>query len=130
MAGGQVDLIFIDEVSAAPFYQSDRLRPLAVAGASRIRALPNTPTGTEIGVPGYKIRPWFGVYVSAKTPPAVVAQLREIMTQAMKSPVAASNLEKRGLSPLSICGDAMTKFQLQEIELWRDVVKKAGIEPQ
>jgi tripartite-type tricarboxylate transporter receptor subunit TctC len=130
VAGGQVDLFFIDDVSAAPFYQGDRLRPLAVGGTNRIRALPNTPSGTEIGVPGYKIQPWFGVYASAKTPPAVVAQLRDIMTKAMKSPVAASNLEKRGLSPLLVCGDAMTKFQMQEIELWRDVVKKAGIEPQ
>jgi tripartite-type tricarboxylate transporter receptor subunit TctC len=130
VAAGRVDSFFIDDVSAASFYQNGKLRPLAVAGASRIRALPNTPSATEIGVPNYKIQPWFGVYASAKTPPAVVAQLRDIMTKAMKSPVAIAAIEKRGLSPLLICGDAMSKFQLEEIELWRGVLNKAGIEPE
>jgi tripartite-type tricarboxylate transporter receptor subunit TctC len=122
VGGGQVDLFFIDDVSAAPLYQSGRLRPLAVSGAS--------PSATEIGVPGYLIQPWFGVYASVKTPPVAVAQLREVMMQAMKSSVATANIEKRGLSPLLICGDAMTKFQMDEISLWREITKKAGIEPE
>ena len=130
VASGQVDLFFIDDVSAAPLYQNGRLRALAVAGSSRIRALPDAPSATEIGLPGYNIQPWFGAYASAKTPPAVAAQLRELMAQAMKSPTAAANLEKRGLSPLQLCGDAMNKFQSEEIGLWREVLKKAGIEPE
>lgn len=130
VAGGQVDLFFIDDISASPFYQNGRLRPLAVAGSDRIRALPNTPSATEIGVPAYKIHPWFGVYVSAKTAPDVVHQLRDIMAKAIKSPIAKSNQEKRGLSAMLVCGEAMTRLQMDEIELWRDVIKKAGIEPQ
>jgi tripartite-type tricarboxylate transporter receptor subunit TctC len=130
VAGGIVDLIFIDDVSAAAFYQGDRIRPLAVAGSERVRALPNVPTATEIGVPGYAIQPWFGVYVSAKTPPDLVAQLRDQMTRAMKSPIAVANFEKRGLVPLSVCGNAMTDLQNSEIQIWRGVMQKAGIEPQ
>jgi tripartite-type tricarboxylate transporter receptor subunit TctC len=130
VASGQVDLFFIDDVSAAPFYQNNRLRPLAVAGSSRIRALPDVPSGTEIGVPKYQIQPWFAVYASAKTPPAVVTQLREMMTQAMKTPIATANMDKRGLSPLSLCGEVLTKFQMEEIEMWRNVVRQAGIEPE
>ncbi|MFT3721140.1 Bug family tripartite tricarboxylate transporter substrate binding protein [Pseudorhodoferax sp.] len=129
-AGGQVDLFFIDDVSAAPFYQSGKLRPLVVSGSERIRALPDTPSAAEIGVPGYQIQPWFGVYASARTPPATVARLREIMAQAMQTPVAAANVGKRGLSVHVVCGDAMSKFQLDEAELWRGVLKKAGIDPQ
>ena len=130
VAGGTVDLFFIDNVSATPYYQSGKLRPLVVAGAERVRALPDTPSGSEIGVPGYQIQPWFGVYASAKTPPAIADQLRVIMRQALQTAVAAANLEKRGLSAYVVCGDAMAKFQLEEVNLWREVVKKAGIEPQ
>ena len=130
VAAGRVDLFFIDDVSAASFYQGARLRPLAVAGSTRIRALPDTPSANEIGVPGYTIQPWFGVFASAKTPSPVVGQLREIMAKAMKTPVALANIEKRGLSPLLLCGDAMAKFQQEEIELWRGVIKKAGIVPE
>ena len=130
VAAGRVDLFFIDEVSAGPFYQNGKLRPLAVASPARVKSLPDTPTASEIGVPGYKIQPWFGVYASAKTPPEVVAQLRELMSKAVKSPAYAAKLEQRGLAPLVMCGDAMGKFQLEEIELWRGVIKKAGIEPE
>jgi tripartite-type tricarboxylate transporter receptor subunit TctC len=130
VAAGRVDLFFIDDVSAASFYQNGKLRPLAVAGPTRVRALPDTPTANEIGVPGYTIQPWFGVYASAKTPAPVVAQLRDLMAKAMKTPAATANVEKRGLSPMLLCGDEMAKLQRDEIELWRGVIKKAGIEPE
>jgi tripartite-type tricarboxylate transporter receptor subunit TctC len=130
VAAGRVDLFFIDDVSAASLYQGNNIRPLAVAGPTRIRALPDAPSATEIGVPGYTIQPWFGVYVSAKTPAPIVAQLRDLMTKAMKTPGATASIEKRGLTPLLICGDEMAKLQRDEIELWRGVTKKAGIEPE
>ncbi|GAA4353701.1 tripartite tricarboxylate transporter substrate binding protein [Variovorax defluvii] len=130
VASGQVDLMFIDHVSAQPFYETSKVRPLAAAGAQRIKALPNVPSATEAGVPGYNILPWFAVYASAKTPPAVLAQVRDAVGKAMASPGVASNLEKRGLEPMAICGDAFVKFQKDDIELWRGVLNKAGIEPQ
>lgn len=130
VASGQIDLMFIDDVSAAAFYQGGRIRPLAVAGPERIKALPDTPSAREIGVPGYAIQPWLGVYVTAKTPPAVVTQLREQMTRAVKSAVATASFEKRGMLPFVVCGDAMTKLQMEEIQIWRGVMQKAGIEPQ
>lgn len=129
-ASGLVDAFFIDDISVGGFYASGKIRALAVSGPNRIRALPDTPSANEVGVPNYTIQPWFGVYVSSKTPPAVVTQLRELMGQAMKSPAAVAQSEKRGLVPLIVCGDAMHKLQMEEIELWRGVVKKAGIEPQ
>lgn len=130
VAGGQVDLMFIDHVSAEPFYQTGKVRPLTVAGAQRIKSLPNVPSATQAGVPGYNILPWFALYASAKTSPAVLAKVREAVNQAMTMPEMAANLEKRGLEPLPICGDAFVKFQADDIELWRGVLKKAGIEAQ
>lgn len=130
VAGGQVDLFFIDHVSVAPLLQSGKLRALAVSGGKRIAALPNVPNASEIGVPGYTIQPWFGVYVSAKTPPANVDQLRELMTQALNTPAAKATLEKRGQEPLLLCGNAMAKLQADEINLWRGVLQKAGISPE
>ena len=125
-----VDLFFIDHVSVAPLLQSGKLRALAVSGDKRVGALPNVPSANEIGVPGYTIKPWFGVYVSSKTPPVVVGQLRELMTQALNTPATRASMEKRGQEPLVVCGNAMTKLQADEINLWRGVLKKAGIQPE
>lgn len=130
VASGIVDLSFIDHVSVAPLHQSNKIRPLAVAGDKRVGALPNVPSAKEIGVPGYTIQPWFAVYASAKTPAPTVAKLRELLTQALSAPSAKASMEKRGQDPVLLCGDAMAKFQADEIELWRGVLKKAGIEPQ
>jgi tripartite-type tricarboxylate transporter receptor subunit TctC len=130
VASGVVDLFFIDHVSVAPLLQAGRLRALAVSGDKRVGALPSVPTAKEIGVPGYNIQPWFGVYVSSKTPVATVNRLRELMTQALDTPVAKANMEKRGQDPILVCGDAMARFQADEVNLWRGVLKKAGIEPQ
>jgi len=128
IAAGRVDLIFIDDVSADPFYQNKGLRPLAVAGEQRIPALPDTPSAVEIGIPDYQIAPWFGVYASAKTPPEVVAQLRTTMQQAMQTPTAQQNQAKR-LLPMLVCGEDMRKLQQEEIDFWRVVIQQAGIEP-
>jgi tripartite-type tricarboxylate transporter receptor subunit TctC len=130
VASGVVDLFFIDHVSVSPLLQGGKVRALAVSGDKRVGALPSVPNAREIGVPGYTIQPWFGVYVSAKTPPATVAQLRELLATALSAPTAKANMEKRGQDPLLLCGDAMAKFQAEEIELWRGVLKKAGIEAQ
>lgn len=130
VAGGQVDLMFIDNISAGPYYGQNKLRPLAVAGATRINALPDTPSAVEIGAPGYDILPWFGVYVSAQTPDKRVDQLREAMALAMKTPIAAENINKRGLTPYVVCGKDMADLQNKEIAFWKDLVQKAGIEPQ
>ena len=58
------------------------------------------------------------------------AQVRDLVMQALNTPATKATLEKRGQDPILVCGDAMAKFQAEEIELWRGVLKKAGIEPQ
>lgn len=130
VAGGQVDLIFIDHVSAMPLYANGMVRPLAVAGAQRYKTMPDVPAASEAGVPGYDIHPWFGFYASAKTPPAVLAQMREAFGRAIKSPATASNMEKRDLQVLALCGDGQARHWADDVALTRRVLTKAGIEPQ
>lgn len=130
VAAGQVDLMFIDEVSAAPFYKSGKLRPLAVSTVTRSEQLPDVPTGAEVGIPQYKVQPWFGIYVSSKTSPAVVVKLRELVSQAVNSPENAAQMKRRGLSSFVLCGGEMAQLQSEELVVWREVTKKAGIEPQ
>ena len=130
VGSGLVDLMFIDHVSSLPFLQAGKIRALAVAGARRIKALPDVPSATEAGIPGYNVKVWFGVFGPAKTPPATLAKVRDAVEQALKRPEMLAAFDKRGLEPMPICGDALAKFQSDEIEVYREVLKKAGIEPQ
>jgi len=130
VSAGQVDMVFIDPIGAAPFYQSNKLRPLVVAGSQRLKALPHVPSAAEAGVAGYTIKPWFGVFASAKTPPAVLAQVREAVAQALKMPATAAAMEKRGLEPVAVCGNELARLQGDEIAFWRGVIRTAKIEAQ
>jgi tripartite-type tricarboxylate transporter receptor subunit TctC len=130
VGSGLVDMIFIDHVSSLPFLQAAKVRALTVAGSKRIKALPDVPSASEAGVPGYNVKVWFGIFGPGKTPAATLAQVREAVEQALKRPDMIAALEKRGLEPMPICGDALAKFQADEIEIYRQVVTKAGIEPQ
>lgn len=127
---GVVDLMVSDQITATPFLQSGKLKTLAVATSQRTRGLPDVPTGAEVGRPEFTIAPWQGVYVSAKTPPALVEQLRAAVLQTLKSPAAVANFAKRGLVAFLLCGDALAKFQREDLEKARGIVKAAGIEPQ
>lgn len=130
VGGAQLDLIFIDPVTATPFYQSQRVRPLAIAGDRRLKSLPDVPSAIEAGIPGYSMNVWFGLFVSANTPPAVLARVRESVAQALKSPATAALLEKRELEAMPLCGEELGRLRSEEIEFWRGVIRKAGIEPQ
>ncbi len=130
VSSGQVDMMFIDHVTSLPFLQAGKIRALAVSGPRRIKALPEVPSAVEAGVPGYDVKVWFGVFAPAKTPAAVLGEIRHAMQQTLNKPEMIAALEKRGLEPLQVCGDAMAKFVEAEVAMYRAVLKKAGIEPQ
>jgi len=130
VASGQVDLIFIDALSAGAFYQGGKVRPLAVAGTSRVKELPDVPSAAELGLPEFSVAPWYGVYLSAKVPQALVEQIRGAVSVALNGPEMKAAMEKRNLTTNYVCGDAMKTFQKDDSALWRAVTKKAGIEPQ
>lgn len=130
VSGGQVDLFFIDDVSAGPFLQSGRLRPLLVAGPQRLRQLPNVPAATEMGLSGYTVQPWSGIYMSAKVPATVQRVVREAVARVVTSPAANAIYEKRNLIPMPLCGEELQKFQADDTAQWRQVITRSGIEPQ
>jgi tripartite-type tricarboxylate transporter receptor subunit TctC len=130
VAGGQVDLSFIDPVSAGAFYQSGKLRPIMAAGPQRMKALPTVPSATEVGLSGYSVQPWYGLYVSSKVPAALLQEVRNAVSGALRAAEATSIFEKQNLNAFVVCGDEFSKFQADEIKLWRQVINKAGIEPE
>ena len=129
VSSGLVNVMFIDSVSALPFYQGNKLRPLAVLGETRTKSLPDVPTAKEQGVYGHNAAIWFGLYATAKTSKDIVAKLVKSTGEAVGSSNIRAKLERRGVEPMQHCGEAMTKFQKDEISILRDVLKKAGIEP-
>ena len=105
-----------------------KLRALGVSSQKRSPLLPDVPTIDQAGVKGYDMGYWFAAYAPAKTPPAVVARLRELLIGGVASPAAKSFFESTGSDPFTTTSDGLAKFQLDEAQKWGRVIKAAGIE--
>ena len=79
--GGHVALIFITAPLALPHVKTERLRVLGIASAKRASQLPQVPTISESGVPGFEISTWAGVFAPARTPRAIVTHVQDAVVK-------------------------------------------------
>jgi tripartite-type tricarboxylate transporter receptor subunit TctC len=128
LLGGQIDMMITDNATGLPHVKAGKLRALGVSTLQRSPLLPDVPTISEAGVKGYDMGYWFAAYVPAKTPPAVVARLRELLVAATASAAARSFFESTGSQAYTTTPEALAKFQLEESQKWGRVIKAAGIE--
>lgn len=130
LLGGQIDLMITDVSTGIPQIKAGKLRPLGYSTRTRSTMLPEVPTIAEAGVAGYDMGYWFAAYVPAKTPPAVVARLHSLLTQAVKSEAARAFFDNSGSEPWTTTPDELASFQAAETGKWGKVIQAAGIEPE
>ena len=129
LLGGQISMMITDAATGLPQIKGGKLRALGVSGASRSPLAPDVPTIAEAGVKGYEMGYWFAAYAPAKTPPAVVKRLNELLTRAAKSEAAkAAFYEPTGTEVFTTSPEELAKFQTGESQKWGRIVKAAGIE--
>ncbi|MFM9883349.1 MAG: Bug family tripartite tricarboxylate transporter substrate binding protein [Burkholderiales bacterium] len=107
--------------------KAGRLRALAVTGAERVSALPDTPTIAEAGVPGYEYQAWTGIVAPAGTPRAIVDKLQGDIARALHTPETREWLTSQGAVPGGESPEAFATFIKAEHAKWGKVVREAGI---
>jgi tripartite-type tricarboxylate transporter receptor subunit TctC len=130
LVGGHIDMMITDVVTGLPQVQAGKLRALGVSSPQRLPNVPELPTIAEAGVKGYELTFWFAAYTPAKTPPAVVARLRELFIGATKHAAAQSFFKTTGIEPWTTTSAELAKFQASESTKWAKVIKAAGIQPE
>jgi tripartite-type tricarboxylate transporter receptor subunit TctC len=129
LLGGQIDMMITDTATGLPQVKAGKLRALGVSGAQRSPLAPEVPTIAEAGVKGYEMGYWFAAYAPAKTPPAVVKRLNELLVKAAKSEAAKTTFyEPSGTEVFTTSPEDLVKFQHGESQKWGRIVKAAGIE--
>lgn len=127
VAGGQVDVAFSSLASVAPLIQASKLKALGIATAERSPVLPNVPTITSSGVPGFEAAGWYGLLAPAGTPPAVVEILAKAVSQVMNEPATREKLETLGVTPKASSPAEFGKQIDSETEKWRNVILQSKI---
>jgi len=114
-------------IQTLPQIKAGKLKALGVGSANRIAALPDLPTISEAGVPGYEVTNWWGIVVPAGTPRSVIDRLHKDLTVVVASPETKERFEAEGSEPLSMSPDEFGRFIAAETVKWARVVKDAGI---
>ena len=130
LLGGQIDMMITDTATGLPQVKGGKVRALGVSGLKRSPLAPDIPTIDEAGVKGYEMSYWFAAYVPAKTPPAVVKRLNELLVNATKSASAKAFYESTGTDAVTSSPEELAKFQGSESQKWGRIVKAANITPE
>ena len=127
VVSGLVNWVLGNPLSAAPLMKANRVKGIAVTGATRMRALPELPTVAESGVPGYSVEAWFALFAPARVPAAIVDRLQVEAAKAIRAPEIARRFEAEGTD---MVGNAPSEFAREvkaEYEKWRALVAKARL---
>jgi len=127
---GRTDYLIAPIPLALANIHSGKLRPLGVTTMKRSILLPGVPTIAESGVGGFDYRIWYGVWVPAGTPGAVVNQLAHDIARALASPDVRDRLAKHGADPMSMTQPEFARFVLSESESAAKIAKATGIKSQ
>jgi tripartite-type tricarboxylate transporter receptor subunit TctC len=124
---GNVQIMFDTTSSAMGQIKAGKFKPLAVTSAQRSSELPNVPTLAESGVAGFEMSTWYGVFVTAGTPPDVVAKLQNELARIIKLPDVQAKLKGLGGEPGNISPEEFSKLNRQEFERFGKLIKQANI---
>lgn len=126
VVAGQIQLVSAGFPSVLGHVQAGRLRPIAVTSTSRSALLPNVPTVSESGVPGYDVTSWYGIFGPLGTPPAIITKLNGEITTVLKAPDVSERIASLGAQPAPTTPDEFGRIVRDEIRRWAQVVKASG----
>ena len=126
LIAGQLDVIFDNQSSIAPFVSSGRVRGLAVTGPVRSTVFPDLPTLNEAGVRGYQITTWTAMIGPAGLPKAIVDKLNGEIRRACAAPKVQTTLAAQGAVCATGSPEQFAQFVKAERVKWGDIVKRSG----
>jgi tripartite-type tricarboxylate transporter receptor subunit TctC len=126
LAGGHVLILISTLASAAPHVKAGKMRALAVTTAKRSAVVPQVPTMSEAGVPGYEFSTWYGLFVAAATPRAIVDRLNGETARALAAPDLKEQFAAQGIEGTPTSVEAFGAYVRSEVAKWGKVVKQSG----
>lgn len=130
LLGKNVDFIVAPGTAIFGNIEAGQFRALATSGAERWPSLSKVPTLSESAAKGLDVMAWTGVATAKGTPKPIIDRLNAAVLQAMKTSTVRDRLTKLGGYPRSSSPEEMTSKVKSQVQLWKDVAAKAGIEKQ
>ena len=126
LIAGQVDASILAPVSGLPHISGAKVKALAVTSLKRSALLPDVPTVSESGFPGYEVTGWKGLLAPVGTPREVVAKLYEEVSRSLKLSNVRDRMAGIGEDPVGSTPEEFAAYINAEIVKWAKVVKQSG----
>ena len=127
LLGGQVNVMFSDVAAVLPHVKSGRLKALGIGSTRRFDGLPDVPTISEAGVPGFEGGGFLGLVAPAGTPAAAVSALNSAAVKTLAVPEVRARLVALATVPIGGSPDQFGEFMKGEIDKWAKVISKGNI---
>ncbi len=127
LLAGRVSPGFATIMSVIPYVRANRLRALGVSTAKRSAALPEVPTVSEDGVPGYDFTGWWGMVAPVGTPKNVLEFLNGEIGRILRQPDLNAAFSRQGAEPAHMTRTQFKAYLEAEISKWARVIKEGGI---
>jgi len=123
----QVEVLSLSMPPVVPHIKAGRLKGLAVSSLTRVPALPDLPTVTEAGFPGFEERSWVGYFAPAKTPDAIVNKLNGEINAILGLADVKGRLDAMGLETRPGSPAAFAAYLKSEVARWAKIIRTIGI---
>jgi tripartite-type tricarboxylate transporter receptor subunit TctC len=128
---GEVQVMVVPVLIALPHLKTGRLRPLGYSGAKRLDAIPNVPTISEAGLPGFQMDTgWHAVFAPAKLPDKVAVRLHAAIHKAVQTPKLRDYFLAAGYQPTADAPALFQKNFRDDVKRWGELVQLAKIVPE
>jgi tripartite-type tricarboxylate transporter receptor subunit TctC len=127
LLAGQIPVGFSPIASLKPHIESGKLRGLAVSSLERSPSLPNLPTVSEAGIPGFEMNPWFGVLAPAGTPHEVIGRLNTEIVRFLRTPEAAKQFAAQGVEIAHSTANEFLGVIKSDLAKWSKVIRENDI---
>jgi len=130
LMAGHLNFSFGDPVTSTPQIKAGTVKCLGVTNNGRYPLTPDIPTMIEQGIPGYELSSWTAVFVPKGMPRPIYDKLRGEVMKAISDPEYIKTQATNGAVVKPTTPEEMRRIQLEEIRIYREIMKAAGIEPE
>ncbi len=126
---GHVPTMFASLADAIEQDKGGTVKLLAVSSRDRVSTVPDVPTVSESGVPGFHIVSWNGLMAPFGTPRVVIERIADEIGRAARTPAFAERLTRLGFAPVGSTPQEFAAAISAEIPIWMEAVRSAGLKP-
>jgi tripartite-type tricarboxylate transporter receptor subunit TctC len=130
LVAGSLQLISVSLGPVAGFVESGKLRVLVAAARKRIRFLPEVPSSPEVGLPGYEMTTWFGLFAPRGTSKEIIGLLNEWIGEFLDRPENQKHLAANSVEELRMNPEGFGDFLVRDAAKWKRIVSESGLDAQ